>query len=402
MMRGALLCLLLMGAASAHAQDRDGDGRADELDLCPEIAEGVASLFPGDGCPDADADRDRIVDDYDFCPSARETVNDFEDADGCPDVEGSFAQSLADRIHFAIGSHDLNHAALMVVARLAAWLEAHPEVTHAQVVGRADERGNAAANQLLSLRRATRVRDALIGHGVASSRLSARGLGALPGTSAALRMQNRRVELHVALAGQERDAVDLSRFTGVYLGDSRMDLRVGSTARDVASTLHPIESGAQLTAYAGRIVDDRLVLVLAGAGREETLVLRLEDERAFGVVEARTARSTTHAAWTAHHESFFDQSAVARAIRAHMAEIQACYETELGQEVTLRGRVAVTMTVMESGETANVHVAQDTLTPPRPALGSCVVQIVDAWEFRPGPTGGSVSFTFPFVFEPQN
>jgi hypothetical protein len=48
-----------------------------------------------------------------------------------------------------------------------------------------------------------------------------------------------------------------------------------------------------------------------------------------------------------------------------------------------------------------VRIVEDTLTPPRAALGACVVRVVDAFEFHPGPSGGSVSYTFPFVFEPQ-
>jgi hypothetical protein len=57
--------------------------------------------------------------------------------------------------------------------------------------------------------------------------------------------------------------------------------------------------------------------------------------------------------------------------------------------------------VLESGEVEGVRIVEDTLTPPRAALGACVVRVVDAFEFHPGPSGGSVSYTFPFVFEPQ-
>lgn len=402
MMRVALLGLLLSMPGLAHAQDRDGDQVADDRDLCPDAAERVAALFPGDGCPDVDTDHDRIVDDYDFCPSVAETVNDFEDADGCPDASAMELAELAERVHFSTGSHALDDTALATVSRLASWLDAHPEVVHVRIIGRADARGDEAANRDLSMRRASAVRLALVARGVDTARLWARGLGALPGQSEETRAQNRRVEVHVSLVGDDRDGVDLSRYSAVYRGDTRMDLDVGRRAREVVATLRPAEDGAELTAYAANIVGDRLVLVLATAEREETLVVRaLDASHVVGVIEVRERRTVTRVPWTAWRGPRFDQSAVARMIRAHMAEIQGCYERELREDPTFRGRVAITMTIEETGETTNVRVSEDTMSPPRPALGACVVQIVDAFAFQPGPTGGSVSFTFPFVFEPQ-
>jgi hypothetical protein len=71
-MRGSFVCLVflcLLAPLAARAQDRDGDRLLDDLDLCPDAAEGPATLFPGDGCPDVDTDGDRIVDDHDVCPA---------------------------------------------------------------------------------------------------------------------------------------------------------------------------------------------------------------------------------------------------------------------------------------------------------------------------------------------
>ncbi len=97
----------------------------------------------------------------------------------------------------------------------------------------------------------------------------------------------------------------------------------------------------------------------------------------------------------------FDQSLVAAMIRTRMSAIQACYERELRQNPTLRGRVAVSMTVQESGSVSGVRAAENTTG--SDAVGSCVVRVVQGFRFSQNPPqGGPVSFTFPFVFEPQN
>lgn len=85
----ALLVLAPVARAQDRAQDRDGDRVADDVDLCPDVREGEATLFPGDGCPDGDGDHDGVVDDYDACPAEAETANGFQDLDGCADVTPS-------------------------------------------------------------------------------------------------------------------------------------------------------------------------------------------------------------------------------------------------------------------------------------------------------------------------
>jgi TonB family protein len=402
-MRGSfawIVFLCWLAPLAARAQDRDGDRLLDDLDLCPDAAEGPATLFPGDGCPDVDTDGDRIVDDHDVCPAEPETVNGFEDADGCADAEEVSLEELVDRLPFAAGSHELDYAALLALGPVASWLEAHP-AAHLQIVGRSDGRGSAAQDDLLSMRRATAVRQGLVERGIESSRLTARALGTLPGDTHWLQARDRRVEVHVALDGAGRDSVDLSRFSGVHLGDAFVDLRIGSNARDTTATLHPMERGWRLTAYGARVIGDRLVLVLRGGGREVLVTLRVRGDRADGFIEVRSAGAVRRHAWTARHEPFFGHGMVVHAISRSRSEIQRCYELELQEEQTLTGRVAVTMTVLESGEVEGVRIVEDTLTPPRAALGACVVRVVDAFEFHPGPCGGSVSYTFPFVFEPQ-
>ena len=69
----------------------------------------------------------------------------------------------------------------------------------AEVGGHTDNVGKAAYNMSLSDRRAAAVKDWLVAHGVAASRLSSRGYGdtvpLVPNDSDAHRARNRRVEL---------------------------------------------------------------------------------------------------------------------------------------------------------------------------------------------------------------
>ncbi len=65
--------------------DRDGDGRKDDVDRCPDDPEDFDRFEDEDGCPELDNDRDQIVDDDDKCPLIPEDKDGFQDEDGCPD-----------------------------------------------------------------------------------------------------------------------------------------------------------------------------------------------------------------------------------------------------------------------------------------------------------------------------
>lgn len=96
----------------------------------------------------------------------------------------------------------------------------------------------------------------------------------------------------------------------------------------------------------------------------------------------------------------FDQSVVVRMITTRRSAIQACYERELRQNPTLQGRVVIAMTIQESGSVSGVRATENSTG--SEAVASCVVRVVQGFRFNPGPEGGSVSYTFPFVFEPQS
>ncbi|MDW8246608.1 MAG: AgmX/PglI C-terminal domain-containing protein [Sandaracinaceae bacterium] len=96
----------------------------------------------------------------------------------------------------------------------------------------------------------------------------------------------------------------------------------------------------------------------------------------------------------------FDQQAVVRMINSRKSAIQACYERELRKNPSLKGRVAISMTIQPSGTVSNVRVVENSMGSDE--VGECIVRVVQQFRFTVGPEGGSVTYSFPFVFEPQN
>ncbi|WP_170110317.1 OmpA family protein [Flavilitoribacter nigricans] len=100
-------------------------------------------------------------------------------------------------IQFAFNSTDLKPESQSIIQTIAKMMEEHPEV-RLSVEGHTDDRGSENYNQELSARRAAAVRQAIIGEGIAASRLKAAGFGEVkPVTgndSDAGRAKNRRVE----------------------------------------------------------------------------------------------------------------------------------------------------------------------------------------------------------------
>ncbi len=96
----------------------------------------------------------------------------------------------------------------------------------------------------------------------------------------------------------------------------------------------------------------------------------------------------------------FDQSAVTALIRQRQSAFRACYETELRRNPTLNGKITVEFSIQESGAVSGARATENTSGDS--ALETCVVGVVRRLRWNPGPTGGSVTFSYPFVFAPQN
>ena len=101
-------------------------------------------------------------------------------------------------LRFAPGAARLPEPPPAALQRVADFLGRHPELT-VLLRGHTDSTGSAAANKVLSAKRAAAVRDALIDRGVAADRLTAEGIGAAEpiadNASPLGRSRNRRVEI---------------------------------------------------------------------------------------------------------------------------------------------------------------------------------------------------------------
>ena len=95
----------------------------------------------------------------------------------------------------------------------------------------------------------------------------------------------------------------------------------------------------------------------------------------------------------------FDASLVTSLIRQRQAAIKRCYENELRNTPTLAGKVTIRFTIETSGTVSGVGATENTTG--SATLASCVASTVGRFRFVPGPSGGSVSYAYPFVFAPQ-
>jgi len=148
--------------------DRDKDGIPDDVDACPDVP-GLAEF---NGCPDTDGDG--IPDPDDACP----TVPGPKENNGCPWTEVEVSKRLSN-ILFEYNSDKIVPSSYEDVRVAAQILNSDNLKTNSYYIdGHTDQRGSAAYNKKLSLKRAQAVVDILQTRGgVDKARLTARGLG---------------------------------------------------------------------------------------------------------------------------------------------------------------------------------------------------------------------------------
>ena len=96
----------------------------------------------------------------------------------------------------------------------------------------------------------------------------------------------------------------------------------------------------------------------------------------------------------------FDARQVVSLIRQRLSAIRACYERELRRNPQLAGKVTVDFTIQTTGSVSGVRASENTTGDS--AVATCVTGVVQRFRWNPGPEGGSVTFSYPFVFAPQN
>jgi TonB family protein len=96
----------------------------------------------------------------------------------------------------------------------------------------------------------------------------------------------------------------------------------------------------------------------------------------------------------------FDAKLVTAEVKKRLRAIQICYEQELRRNPALQGKVTVEFTIEQSGTVSKATATANTTNDA--SVAACVVDTVKRFRFNPGPEGGSVTYSYPFVFAPQN
>ena len=206
--------------SSTAAQISDGDGIADPMDKCPN----VAGLSKFGGCPDTDGDGiedakdacpeeagprrfrgcpdtdgDGIADPQDKCP------NDFgpSDNEGCPNPTAEAIDELNKLgavVQFELNKSNIKPEAFDILMAVYDLMTKYGN-TDFLIEGHTDTSGPKVFNDKLSLDRANEVKSHLIEKGVDSDRLSTVGFGEdkpkVSNSTRKGRIANRRVEFKV-------------------------------------------------------------------------------------------------------------------------------------------------------------------------------------------------------------
>jgi TonB family protein len=82
-----------------------------------------------------------------------------------------------------------------------------------------------------------------------------------------------------------------------------------------------------------------------------------------------------------------------------MGLIKACYENALKRNPSLKGKVVIRFTILETGGVADVGASQNSLG--SSDVASCIMNTMRSWRtpFRPS---GPVTIEYPFLFTPSN
>ena len=107
------------------------------------------------------------------------------------------------------------------------------------------------------------------------------------------------------------------------------------------------------------------------------------------------AAATGHAAY-----GKVDAFVVREKIRRDLPKINRCYESALRYEPELAGKVKVRFAVVRKGTVKGVRVLQNTTG--HAGVERCVTRVVSGIKFPTRRYGKPLSFTFPFVFSPQD
>jgi OOP family OmpA-OmpF porin len=189
---------VLVAKSPEKITDRDQDGIADNLDLCPDTAAGVA--VNEKGCPVVtDKDRDGVIDAQDVCPNT--PAGTVVDARGCPAqvtlVTPLPEPALTFHLEYLPNESEVRNDFAAEMQKMADFIKANPGKRFI-IEGHTDSVGSDASNMRLSLLRAEKIKAYLSEKmGISASLLEARGFGegnpVADNNTQEGRQQNRRV-----------------------------------------------------------------------------------------------------------------------------------------------------------------------------------------------------------------
>lgn len=91
-----------------------------------------------------------------------------------------------------------------------------------------------------------------------------------------------------------------------------------------------------------------------------------------------------------------DPSVIAREIRSRLGAIKACYEAGLKRNPNIGGKLQLRFEVSTVGKVTSADIENDSMHDDE--VASCIKSRVMTWRF-PAPAGGSVQFSYPFIFQ---
>ncbi len=172
--------------------DSDFDGVPDYRDSCPNGPSGA--IVDARGCP-IDSDGDGVADGLDDCPGTEAGIE--VDSRGCIDV-AFLRDTVRIYVNYLPGSFEIDERTKTRLQPLVKKLLILKDVTF-EIVGYSDNVGTPEANELLSQKRANRMRDWLESQGITRERMTPVGRGEVnfldTNDTAEGRAKNRRLEL---------------------------------------------------------------------------------------------------------------------------------------------------------------------------------------------------------------
>ena len=115
-----------------------------------------------------------------------------------------------------------------------------------------------------------------------------------------------------------------------------------------------------------------------------------------GKAETHVSASSVSTSAPEVESSTLDRDAVARYVKSRVKAIQSCYERELKLEPTLKGKLAVRITINTQGKVSETEIDEDTLH--SDAVISCIKGLIRFWKFPFTPeTEAAVQFSWNFV-----